>query len=232
MSIHPTPAQVLADTPAPAKTWCVLRAAHWVGERTTFRQDTVETDEDYYAAVITSSSHQLPHPCILIFWKFLQNPLTSGNGTDHTSKLEGLNASAYSKKGFWSRWWAARMGGEGSALQGWSVYQLFPLRASMTLILTSHNTKGCCFLLSVVIREHHRLLLKKNKTCKRSGKLLIWMAGVQRRSFAALHGELQTTESLQVPFAPCGECAQIRLSPKAAGWNCLLWNLFIRGKNK
>jgi len=45
-----------------------------------------------------SCSHS---PCIFIIWKFFQNLLTNGNGIDQTSKLEGINTSAYLKS-FWS----------------------------------------------------------------------------------------------------------------------------------
>lgn len=86
-----------------------------------------------------------------INWKFLQNPVTYRNSIDQTSKMECLNTSAYTpKKCFWSKCWAAGMGGKGSALQGCSVRELFPAQSKdrawlWVWPLTSPKDAVCCF---------------------------------------------------------------------------------------
>lgn len=72
VSLHSTPAQVLADTQLMLRPDVCWEQHHWVRERATHRQDM--RGIDYHATAITSHSHHL-HRCILIVWELLQNLL-------------------------------------------------------------------------------------------------------------------------------------------------------------
>lgn len=92
VSVHPAPAQVFGtrgscsglvgagSSPATSKRERHVGRTRWRGI-TGWRS--------------SCSCYHLPRPCILTAWKFLQNPVTYRNSIDQTSKLEGLNTSAY-----------------------------------------------------------------------------------------------------------------------------------------